>query len=169
MNSTAYFGLIVLVAAAGLVLMFASLRKIPPEHRGVLFRLGQLVKELPPGVAWVLPFLDQVMLVDLREQTFSLPADLVLTADKQYAVKGQFTCKVVAAIPAVIAARQAQEDIVKVVADKLLTEIKNMGVAAVQNRPAQAQQWALEALNEQMSRAWQLKFTKVEFTLALKE
>ena len=166
MTGLPYFGLIVLVAAAGLVLMFASLRKIPVEHRGVLFRFGHLVKELPPGNAWVVPFADQVLLVDLREQTFPLPPDLVLSADRQYAVKGQFTCKVVAAIPAVMAARQAQEDIVKVVADKLVAEIKNMGVAAALDRPAQARQWALEALNEQMSRAWQLKFTKVEFTLA---
>ncbi len=165
MTGLPYFGLIVLVAAAGLVLMFASLRKIPVEHRGVLFRFGRLVKELPPGNAWVLPFLDQVLLVDLREQTFSLPPDLMLSADRQYAVKGRFTCKVVAAIPAVMAARQAQEDIVKVVADKLMAEIKNMGVAAALDRPAQARQWVLEALNEQMSRAWQLKFTKVEFTL----
>ena len=49
MTGLPYFGLIVLVAAAGLVLMFASLRKIPVEHRGVLFRFGHLVKELPPG------------------------------------------------------------------------------------------------------------------------
>ncbi len=168
MSGLPYFGLIVLVAAAGMVLMFASLRKIPPEHRGVLLRLGHLVKELPPGNAWIVPFADQVLLVDLREQTFSLPPDLVLSADKQYAVKGQFTCKVVAAIPAMMAARQARRDIVDVVADKLLAEIKNMGVAAVLDRPAQARQWALEALNEQMSRAWQLKFTKVEFTLTAK-
>ncbi len=165
MTGLPYFGLIVLVAAAGLFLMFASLRKIPPEHRGVLFRLGRLVKELPPGNAWVLPFVDHVISVDLREQTFDLPPDLVLMTDKRYAVKGRFTCKVVAAIPAVMAARQAQQDIITVVADKLLAEIKNIGARAALDRPAQAQQGALEALNEQMSRAWQLKFTKVEFTL----
>jgi regulator of protease activity HflC (stomatin/prohibitin superfamily) len=164
-TSVIYFALIVAVAMTGLIFMFASLRKIPPDHSGVVLRLGRMVGELEPGNRWVLPYIDQVMLVDLREQTFPLPADLTFSADKQYAVKGQFTCKVIAPIPAVMAARQAQRDIIEVVGEKLVAELKRLGAAAVIGGPAYAQQQALETLNEQMSRAWQLKLTKIEFTL----
>jgi hypothetical protein len=64
-----------------------------------------------------------------------------------------------------MAAQQARRDIVEVVGEKLVAEIKRLGAASAMSDPAQAQQRALDALNAQMSRAWQLKFTKVEFTL----
>jgi regulator of protease activity HflC (stomatin/prohibitin superfamily) len=164
-NGLVYFAVVVAVAMTGTLFMFGSLRKIPPDHRGVVFRFGRLVRELEPGNRWVIPFVDQVMLVDLREQTFALPSDLTLSTDKKYSVQGSFTCKVAAAIPAVMAAQQARRDIVEVVGEKLVAEIKRLGAASAMSDPAQAQQRALDALNAQMSRAWQLKFTKVEFTL----
>ncbi len=66
-----------------------------------------------------------------------------------------------------MAALQAQKDLAVVVADHLLAELKRLGVPAALDRPEQAQQWALDALNEQMSHAWQVKFTKVEIRLIL--
>lgn len=167
MNGVLYFAVIVAVAMTGTIFMFASLRKIPPDHRGVVSRFGRLVRELEPGNRWVIPYLDQVLLVDLREQSFPLPSDLSFSDRdvKWYTVTGQFWCKVMAPIPAVMAARQAQRDFIEVVGEKLLAEIKRMGAAAATSNPAQAQQRALEALNAQMSRAWQLKFTRIEFIL----
>jgi|GEM_PF-1080602 len=166
MNTFVYPLLIVGATIAGFLVMLSAVRKIPEDHRGVLFRFGRLVRELKPGTAWVWPLIDQVMLVDLREQTFALPDGLsVANEGARYSVTGQYTCKVTAAIPAVMAARQAQQDISQTVGEKLLAEIKRMGVATALSQPAHAQQLALEALNEQMSRAWQLSFTKIEFTL----
>lgn len=160
--------LVVLVTMAGMFFMLAAIRKIPPDHRGVLFRFGRLVKELPAGTAWVMPLVDSVMLVNLTEQTIPLPADLELAAgDKRYKLEGSFTCKVVQPIPAVMAAMQAQQDLSEVVGKNLVAELKNMGVSAIQDRPAQAERWAIETLNEQMSQAWQVKFTKVKFNLVL--
>ena len=168
MNSYAYLAFVGLVALTGMLLMVTAIRKIPAGHRGVLFRAGKLVKELPPGTAWVLPLLDSVMLVNLSEQTIPLPPDLsVSTNDKTYKVDGSFTCKIIQPIPAVMAALQARKDLAVVVADHLLAELKRLGVPAALDRPEQAQQWALNALNEQMSRAWQVKFTKVEIRLIL--
>lgn len=165
MNAVAYLALVVLVTLAGLLAMLSSIRKIPEGFRGVQFRLGKLVKELQPGTAWVLPLVDSVMLVDLSEQTIPLPADLRLGGEKEYKVEGTFTCKIVKPIPAVVAAMQARQDLAVVVGGTLLTELKRMGAAAILDRPAQAQRWALDALNEQMSNAWQVKFTGVEIKL----
>jgi len=160
--------LVILVTMAGMLFMLAAIRKIPPDHRGVLFRFGRLVKELPAGTAWVMPLMDSVMLVNLSEQTIPLPSDLELAAgDKQYKVEGTFTCKIVQPIPAVMAAMQAQQDLSIVVGENLIDQLKHMGVSAIQDRPAQAERWAIETLNEQMSQAWQIKFTKVDFKLVL--
>ena len=168
MNPVVYLALVVLVTLMGLLAMLAAIRKIPPGPRGVLFRLGRLVKELPPGTAWVLPLIDSVMLVDLGEQTIALPPDLALASGgRDYRVEGNFTCKIIQPSPAVVAAMQARQDLAVVVGKHLLSELGRMGAAAILDRPAQAQRWAVEALNEQMSPAWQVKFTKVEFRLLL--
>jgi hypothetical protein len=166
MNPYAYLALVVLLTLAGLLLMLAAMRKIPEGHRGVQFRMGRLVKELPPGMAWVMPLIDSVLLVDLNEQTIPLPAGLTLAVrDKHYEVGGSFTCKIVAPIPAVMAAMQARQDLAMAVGERVLAALKRMGPAAVVERPAQAQTWVLEALNDQMSQAWQVKFTKLDLTL----
>jgi len=166
MNQITYIAFIIAITLTGLLLMIAAVRKIPEEHRGVLFRFGRLVRELPAGTAWVWPLIDQVMLVDLRQQTFSLPADLTLGADSQNnVVTGEFTCMVMAPIPAVMAAMQARQDVADAVGKTVLAELDKMGSAFATDQPAQAQERMLSALNEQMSRAWQLRFTKIEFTL----
>ena len=166
MNPLAYLALIVLVTMTGMLLMLAAIRKIPPGHRGVQFRLGRLVKELPPGTVWVLPLVDGVMLVDLNEQTIALPADLILTeGGTQYRLAGTFTCKIVAPIPAVMAALQARQDLAAMVGSHVLDEVERIGAAAVMDRPEQAQQQVAQALNERMSQAWQVRFAEVEFKL----
>lgn len=160
-----YIAVIVAVTMSGLLFMLTSIRRIPEGHRGVLFRMGRLVKELPPGTAWVVPLFDSVMLVNLSEQTFALPPDLTISNGEKFRVEGSFTCKIIQPIPAVMVAMQARQDIADVVGNKLVDEIKLMGSSTAIERPAQAQEWALDALNQKMSAAWQLKFTKVEFRL----
>lgn len=168
MSPFANLALVVLVTVAGLLFMLAAMRKVPQGHRGVLFRLGRLVKELPPGMAWVMPLIDNVLLVNLSEQTIALPTDLeIASGDKRYTVEGSFTCKVVQPTAAVLAALQAQQDLAIAVGDTLVAELKRLGAAAILDRPAQAEKWALEALNEQMSPAWQVKFTRLEIKLVL--
>src|SRR5574337_93393 len=162
MNPFVYLALVVLVTLAGMLLMLAAIRKIPAGYLGVQFRLGRLVKEVPPGTAWVMPLFDSVMLVDLEARTISLPSDLAVSnGGKQYKVEGTFTCRIIEPIPAVMAAMQARQDLAVVVGNHLLDEVKRMGTNSVAERPEQAQQWALDALNDRMSQAWQVKFTRV--------
>ena len=49
----------------------------------------------------------------------------------------------------------------------VLDEVSRMGAAAALARPDQARQWVLDALNERMSQAWQLKFTRVDIKITL--
>jgi regulator of protease activity HflC (stomatin/prohibitin superfamily) len=165
MSGVLYLALLIGIAVLGMLFMLTSLRKIPDNSRGVVFRFGRLLRELEPGTRWVIPLLDQVMLVDLNEQTFWLPKGLVVADNTgKYEVQGSFICKIVEATPAVIAAMQAQQPIEQTVGDNLVMAIQEMGVQAARDSK-QAQGRALDVLNETMSRAWQLKFTKVEFKL----
>jgi regulator of protease activity HflC (stomatin/prohibitin superfamily) len=50
-------------------------------ERGVMFRLGRLVATRGPGVVWKIPFVDQIVKVDLRTITLNIPPQEVITKD----------------------------------------------------------------------------------------
>jgi len=73
--------LIGLVVVPGVVLS-ASPRVILEWERGVLLRLGKFRRVLAPGVAWVIPGMDQVTsVVDMRIRSTSFSAEKTLTRD----------------------------------------------------------------------------------------
>jgi regulator of protease activity HflC (stomatin/prohibitin superfamily) len=50
-------------------------------ERGVMFRLGRLLETRGPGVVWKIPFVDQIVKVDLRTITLNIPPQEVITKD----------------------------------------------------------------------------------------
>jgi regulator of protease activity HflC (stomatin/prohibitin superfamily) len=77
-------GLIVLLVAAGLVLLTLgrTIRIIPQARAGVVERLGRYSRTLTPGLAIVVPFVDRVRhMMDLREQVVSFDPQPVITED----------------------------------------------------------------------------------------
>src|SRR5438309_2537450 len=50
-------------------------------ERGVMFRLGRLLETRGPGVVWKIPFVDQIVRVDLRTITLNIPPQEVITKD----------------------------------------------------------------------------------------
>jgi regulator of protease activity HflC (stomatin/prohibitin superfamily) len=76
--------LIVLIAAAvvALILVFRSVRIVPQARAGIVERLGRYHRQLDPGLALVIPFVDRVLpLIDLREQVVSFRPQAVITED----------------------------------------------------------------------------------------
>jgi regulator of protease activity HflC (stomatin/prohibitin superfamily) len=76
--------LIVLIAVAvvALILVFRSVRIIPQARAGIVERLGRYHRQLDPGLALVIPFVDRVKpLIDLREQVVSFRPQAVITED----------------------------------------------------------------------------------------
>jgi len=75
-------GIAVLVA---LVLLFItalkSFRIVRPYQRGVVERLGRYHATLNPGLRIIIPFIDRMILVDMREQVVEVPAQEVITSD----------------------------------------------------------------------------------------
>ena len=78
MNNVYTFGPIVLVV----VILLASAINILREYeRGVIFQLGRFWKVKGPGFIIVIPFIQQIVRVDLRIVTMDVPSQDVITRD----------------------------------------------------------------------------------------
>jgi regulator of protease activity HflC (stomatin/prohibitin superfamily) len=77
--SLAIIGVIVLLV---LVVLFSSLRIANEYERGVVFRLGRLIRLKGPGLFFIIPFgIDRLVKIDLRTITLEVPPQEVITND----------------------------------------------------------------------------------------
>jgi regulator of protease activity HflC (stomatin/prohibitin superfamily) len=74
---------IVLAALAFLLFIVAikSIRIVRPYQRGVVERLGKYRHTVDPGLRIIVPFVDRLILVDMREQVTDVPPQEVITSD----------------------------------------------------------------------------------------
>jgi len=73
-----------LIVGLGILVVFlaASIRFIKEWERGIVLRLGRAVKtELGAGPRFLIPMIDQLIRVDLREVTMDVPSQDVITRD----------------------------------------------------------------------------------------
>jgi regulator of protease activity HflC (stomatin/prohibitin superfamily) len=61
--------------------MLGFVRIMREYERGVMVRLGRLLETRGPGVVWKIPFVDQIVKVDLRTITLNIPPQEVITKD----------------------------------------------------------------------------------------
>lgn len=77
-------GMIVFV---GVIVLFAfvvgsmGIRIIRPFERGLVERLGKYQRTLTPGLNLILPFVDHLIKVDMREVVLDVPPQMVITRD----------------------------------------------------------------------------------------
>ena len=64
-----------------LLLIFMAVRVVREYERGVIFRLGRLMGAKGPGLFFIIPFVDQMIKVDLRIVTLDVPEQDVITRD----------------------------------------------------------------------------------------
>ncbi|MCD5408902.1 slipin family protein [Candidatus Bipolaricaulota bacterium] len=70
------------IVVALVVLFLASAIKIVREYeRGVIFRLGRLVGTKGPGLFFIIPIVDKMVMVGLRTITLDVPPQEVITRD----------------------------------------------------------------------------------------
>lgn len=77
-------GMLVFVGAMALfafVFGSMSIRIIRPYERGLIERLGKYQRTLDPGLNFIVPFVDTLLKVDMREVVLDVPAQLVITKD----------------------------------------------------------------------------------------
>jgi regulator of protease activity HflC (stomatin/prohibitin superfamily) len=78
-------GVAIAVVAVILVLVVfllsAGIRILREYERGVIFRLGRLIAQKGPGLIILIPIIDQMVRIDLRTITLSVPPQEVITKD----------------------------------------------------------------------------------------
>ncbi|MEN3034264.1 MAG: slipin family protein [Aquificaceae bacterium] len=72
---------IITMAAIILIFLFSSVKVIPEYQRAVIFRLGRVVGAGGPGLFIIIPFIDQIVRVDMRTVTLDVPTQDIITKD----------------------------------------------------------------------------------------
>ncbi|HMF05291.1 MAG TPA: SPFH domain-containing protein, partial [Acidimicrobiia bacterium] len=70
-----------IVAFLLFILAFTCIKIVRPYQRGVVERLGRYKGTVDPGLRIIVPFVDRVHMVDMREQVVEVPAQEVITSD----------------------------------------------------------------------------------------
>ena len=73
--------LIALIVFVFLLLLIFAVRIVWQYQRGVVFRFGKLVGERGPGLNFIFPFIDRMIKVDMRVETFVVEPQEVITRD----------------------------------------------------------------------------------------
>ncbi len=77
--------IVAIVAAAVFVLFLvflaSAVKIVRPYQRGVVERLGRYYATADPGLRLILPFIDKLRIVDMREQVIDVPPQEVITSD----------------------------------------------------------------------------------------
>ena len=85
MNSFDVFRSLLLWAALiillGTILLSQAIRILREYERGVVFRLGKLLRAKGPGLILLIPIVDRMVKVDLRVITISVPQQEMMTRD----------------------------------------------------------------------------------------
>ena len=64
-----------------LALLFSGLRVLQEYERGVIFRLGRFSGVKEAGIKWIIPFVDRLVRISLREIVMDVPVQEVITRD----------------------------------------------------------------------------------------
>ncbi|MDD3976636.1 MAG: SPFH domain-containing protein [Methanomicrobium sp.] len=74
--------LITVILVLAIILIFAKgVIIIQPYEQALQIRLGQYIGRLNPGFRWVIPFITEVIKIDLRTQVMDVPKQEVITKD----------------------------------------------------------------------------------------
>jgi regulator of protease activity HflC (stomatin/prohibitin superfamily) len=63
------------------VMFFLGVRVLQEYERGVIFRLGRFREVKAAGFKWIIPFVDRMVRISLREIVMDVPAQEVITRD----------------------------------------------------------------------------------------
>ncbi len=72
---------IVIIVVLGLIILCKAIRVVREYERGVVFRLGRLLRAKGPGIFLLIPFIDNMVKVELRTVTMDVPPQDIITRD----------------------------------------------------------------------------------------
>jgi regulator of protease activity HflC (stomatin/prohibitin superfamily) len=76
-----YIVVVIALAIVGIAVLAAAVKIVRPFQRGLVERLGKYKTTKDPGLTLILPFIDTMRLIDMREQVVDVPPQEVITAD----------------------------------------------------------------------------------------
>jgi regulator of protease activity HflC (stomatin/prohibitin superfamily) len=79
MNPVTIF--LIVAAFFAFIVVLSAIRIIRPFERGLIERLGKFQRIMEPGLNLIMPFIDTVIKVDMREVVLDVPPQLVITKD----------------------------------------------------------------------------------------
>jgi regulator of protease activity HflC (stomatin/prohibitin superfamily) len=71
----------IILAGIVLALLFAGVRILQEYERGVVFRFGRFTGVKDAGIRWIIPGVDRMVKISLREIVMDVPAQEVITRD----------------------------------------------------------------------------------------
>ena len=74
-------GLLVVVALGIILLLRTSIRAVKEYDRLVIFFIGRFRTVRGPGLTFVVPFVESVIRVDMRETIIDIPSQTAITKD----------------------------------------------------------------------------------------
>jgi regulator of protease activity HflC (stomatin/prohibitin superfamily) len=73
--------ILIVVALIGIGVLVSAVKIVRPYQRGLVERLGKYKTTREPGLNLILPFIETMQLIDMREQVVDVPPQEVITAD----------------------------------------------------------------------------------------
>ena len=77
-NYTAFIVALIIIV---IIVLIAGLKLIREYQRAVIFRLGRLSGVKGPGLFFVIPFIDQIQIIDQRTLVIDVPRQEAITKD----------------------------------------------------------------------------------------
>jgi regulator of protease activity HflC (stomatin/prohibitin superfamily) len=74
-------GLLAIIVFGLFVVAATGLKIVRPYEKGLVERLGRYRETLDPGLRWIIPFVERLIKVDMREQVVDVPPQEVITKD----------------------------------------------------------------------------------------
>jgi len=72
---------LIIIAVVALITLLSSVKIISQAHKGVVLRLGKFKSMADPGLNIILPYLDTLITVDIREKVINVEPQKVITKD----------------------------------------------------------------------------------------
>jgi regulator of protease activity HflC (stomatin/prohibitin superfamily) len=72
---------LIVIALIGIGVLVSAVKIVRPYQRGLVERLGKYKTTRDPGLNLIMPFIETMQLIDMREQVVDVPPQEVITAD----------------------------------------------------------------------------------------
>ncbi|HEX8133482.1 MAG TPA: SPFH domain-containing protein [Actinomycetes bacterium] len=151
------------VAVVLLVLLVRAAIKIVREYqRVVVFRLGRSIGARGPGLVLIIPLVDRVVWVDLRELYLEIPSQTAITEDNaNISLDFIVFYKVMDAVTSVLAVQNFAGAAQNIAATTLRSVVGDMTLDDVLSKREQMNEWLRSKLDDVTER-WGVKVTNVE-------